>query len=440
MIDQQVFPPARQPELKGATEAQHQLGNDHIVAAAFNHGYTQLWSQDRLPQWANRFDPENGHYGGGFGYLNVGGRVVSTLYLDRPRGSRSERLFGTGYYERRLRAAGLEVARARLRPVRRRPAPAARRDDPQPHAAAAAGLLVRVLGREPVHRGGGPQPCGRDSRVDAEPQDAHGAAGGRRPRRRAAAEHLRRGAEGPDGGHETSAARFFGSGTRAAPAAVAADRLSGSTAPDGRHAARLPRAAAAAAGPVDHAALRLRHGAPRRSRPAGARSTAKRGIRSRAMRGRWAAWLPKADFGPGRAWAARELQWDAYLLRTRLGLRGGVRAPHDHPGRLLPVQRGRQPRLAQLAPLPAADGLRRSRARARDPPLQRRGPVRDGGRSPTGCRRCARTSERSAPRTTSTSGCCSRPPSTASAHATCASSGSGTRSPTRPRRPPSGST
>ena len=87
LVDQERFAPARQPELRGATEAQHQLGNDHIVAAAFNHGYTQLWSQDRLPQWANHYDPGRRHYGGGYGYLNVGGRVLSTLYLDRPRGA-----------------------------------------------------------------------------------------------------------------------------------------------------------------------------------------------------------------------------------------------------------------------------------------------------------------------------------------------------------------
>ena len=66
LVDQETFPPARQPELGGRTEAQHQLGNDHIVAAAFNHGYTQLWSQARLPQWANRWDPAAGHYGGGY--------------------------------------------------------------------------------------------------------------------------------------------------------------------------------------------------------------------------------------------------------------------------------------------------------------------------------------------------------------------------------------
>ncbi len=30
----------------------------------------------------------------------------------------------------------------------------------------------------------------------------------------------------------------------------------------------------------------------------------------------WAAYLPKASFGPGYTWVARELDWDAYLLRS----------------------------------------------------------------------------------------------------------------------------
>src|SRR5262245_6977455 len=51
-LDETADTRASQPELNGGTEAQHQVGNDHIVAAAFNHGYTQLWSQDRLQQWA----------------------------------------------------------------------------------------------------------------------------------------------------------------------------------------------------------------------------------------------------------------------------------------------------------------------------------------------------------------------------------------------------
>ena len=243
----------------------------------------------------------------------------------------------------------------------------------------------------------------------------------------------------PDGGHETSAARFFGSGTRAVPAAVAADRLSGSTAPDGWHAARLPRAAAAAAGPVDHAALRLRHGAPAAHRPAGAEvPRSAESVRDHAqplgrlapegrLRARPGLGRPRAPMG--RVPPAK-----------RLGLRGGVWAPHDHPGRLLPVQRGGQPRLAQLAPLPAADGLRRSRARARDPPLQRRGPVEDGGpplraaravHELQGARHLGRPRLLAAAR-----GRRVRPRHTRPALLR----GAARRLPTRPRRPPSGST
>ena len=108
-IDEQTAPRARQPERGGATSAQHELGNDHIVAAAFNDGYTQFWSQDRLAQWANRYDPDRRHYAGGYGYLNVDGRVMSTLYLDRPAGGGFRRVFGVGYYERRVRADGVAV-------------------------------------------------------------------------------------------------------------------------------------------------------------------------------------------------------------------------------------------------------------------------------------------------------------------------------------------
>src|SRR5262249_28513993 len=100
---------ARQPELDGKTDAQHQVGNDHIVAAAFNHGYTQLWSQDRLSQWANRYEPDARHYAGGYGYLRAGGRVTSTLYPDRPPGGVVERDFGVGYFRKRLDADGVTV-------------------------------------------------------------------------------------------------------------------------------------------------------------------------------------------------------------------------------------------------------------------------------------------------------------------------------------------
>src|SRR5262249_45077033 len=108
-VDEGADPRARQPELAGATEAQHQVGNDNIVAAAFNHGYTQLWSQAREAQWANRYQPETRHYAGGYGYLYADGRVLSTLYADRPTGADLERDFGVGYARKRVATDGLAV-------------------------------------------------------------------------------------------------------------------------------------------------------------------------------------------------------------------------------------------------------------------------------------------------------------------------------------------
>ena len=90
-MDEQTDPRARQPELAGNTDAWSQVGNDHLVANAYNHGYVQLWSQDRTAQWMNRYDAANRHYSGGYGYLDVNGKVVSTLYDDRPAGATTDR-------------------------------------------------------------------------------------------------------------------------------------------------------------------------------------------------------------------------------------------------------------------------------------------------------------------------------------------------------------
>ncbi len=56
-MDQETDPRARQTELAGSTDAWSQVGNDRVVANAYNHGYVQLWSQDRTAQWMNRYDP-----------------------------------------------------------------------------------------------------------------------------------------------------------------------------------------------------------------------------------------------------------------------------------------------------------------------------------------------------------------------------------------------
>src|SRR5439155_11870359 len=108
-IDEETAPQAAQPELGGKRHAWHQVGNDHIVANAYNHGYVQLWSQDRLYQWINFYDAAHDHFAGGFGYLNAGGQVSSTLYDDRPAGAVTEREFGVGYYRRRMATEGIEI-------------------------------------------------------------------------------------------------------------------------------------------------------------------------------------------------------------------------------------------------------------------------------------------------------------------------------------------
>ena len=320
-VDQQAVPWARQPELKGETAAQHELGNDRIVANAYNHGYTQLWSQDRLAQWANRYEPALRHFAGGYGYLNVGGRVMSTLYLDRPQGAKTERRFGVGYYARRLRAEGIDVREDVYAPfgddplllhdvtIRNATSRTKRMSwfeywDVNPYdqtnrrkrglAAprwSAAGRALSVA-----------QQAGEDG--DARPLSIFAAA-------------LR----GPLAGYETSVDRFFGAGSRAAPSEVASDRLS----------ATIAAPAATGAGGKTlfafRAPLRLRPGQAVTLRyaygvahPEQIRELVARYRRARAPLGtserRWSAWLPRADFGPGRAWVARELQWDAYLLRA----------------------------------------------------------------------------------------------------------------------------
>jgi hypothetical protein len=320
-VDEQAVPGARQPELNGDTAAQHELGNDHIVAAAYNHGYTQLWSQDRLAQWANLYEPSRRHYAGGYGYLNVNGRVLSTMYLDRSPGTAIQRRFGVGYYDRRVQANGIDVHEDVYAPFG---------DDPL----LLHDVTIRNSSRrtervswfeywdvnpynqyDHEHRGLASPTWNRAMRTLSVAQ-ASGEHGDTHPLSIFAAA-----LKGPVHGFETSSARFFGAGTRKAPAEVAADRVSGTIAPPaatdagGRtlFAMRTPLRLR----PGQSVTLRYAYGM---AHPGQIRRLVHkyRGIRNpfAASERRWAAWVPQASFGPGRAWVARELEWDAYELRT----------------------------------------------------------------------------------------------------------------------------
>jgi hypothetical protein len=321
-LDEATDPRAQQPELAGGTEAQHQVGNDHIVAAAFNHGYTQLWSQDRLQQWANRWDPTNQHFAGGFGWVSVDGTVLSTLYLDRPAGAAMERDFGVGYFRKILHAEGLDVEQVVYAPFG---------DDPLllddvtiTNRSAATRTLswFEYWDVNPIEQYGGLRRGVGQPVWDPAAMTLSAAQSGGRLADTVPLDVFAAVLAGPADGYETSVAAFFGGGSRAAPAAVVADRLENGLAPASM--AGTPSGtlfafrAQLTLAPGEARTLRYAFGMAHADQVPGL--VAKYRAASdpfAASAAAWAAFVPKADFGGmTNAWVARELQWDAYLLRS----------------------------------------------------------------------------------------------------------------------------
>lgn len=316
-------PKAQQPELAGSTAAQHQVGNDHIKGMAFNDGYMEFWSQDRLAQWANLYQPQYQHYSGGYGYLNVGGKVVSTLYLDRPAGAPFERDFGVGYSRKRITAAGIALTQTVYAPFGNDPVLL---DDVTLKNTTTARLSAswfEYWDVNPYDQGTGTQrnigmlPPTWDPPTKTLAVQQIGADFGDTSPLSIFAAAL----AGPVGGYDTSVPSFFGTGTRADPEAVAADHLTGSLAlpdPPGLPGTTLfAFQAPVTLAPGQSITLRYVYGMAHAAQIAGLVSKYRAtsdpfGSSSRA----WSAWLPKADFGPTNRWVARELQWDAYLLRS----------------------------------------------------------------------------------------------------------------------------
>jgi hypothetical protein len=320
-IDQSTNPIAKQPELSGSIDAWSQVGNDHIVADAFNHGYVQLWSQDRLYQWMNYYDASHQHYAGGFGYINAGGKVISTLYDDRPAGATTDRLFGAGYYAKRTSADGLSEKDTVYAPFG---------DDSlllhdvtitNTGTAARSGSYFEYWDVNPEVQAGKQLPRGYQSPawdpssrtlsvaqlpddVDTQPLTIFASA-----------------LNAPVSAYDTDTSSFFGSGTRAAPAAVAAGKLTDSIAPPDPNgtegSAMFAFQSPFELAPGQSVTLRYAYGYAHPDKLAGLvaryRGQADPLNRSEA---RWKAWLPQVDLGAGYAWLSRELQWDAYTVRS----------------------------------------------------------------------------------------------------------------------------
>jgi len=319
-IDQQSDPLARQAELAGGTDAWTQVGNDRVKADAFNHGYTELWSQDRLAQWINALDPARRHEGGGFGYLNVDGRVISTLYDDRPRGAATERTFGVGYFSHSVTTRGVTASETVYAPFG---------NDP-------------VLGHDVTlkNTSGHAENVSWFEYWDVNPlvQASYQYRGVSSPSWSAATRTLSVAQLPLDGdtaplsiflaeikgtatSYTTTQSTFFGTGTVARPQAVAGDQLDGTTAPpvpNGTEGTMLfALQSRQRLAPGQTVTLRYLYGYDE-PKDIPALVAKYRGIADPFAQSErwWVASLPKASFGSSRAWLAREFLWDAYLLRS----------------------------------------------------------------------------------------------------------------------------
>jgi hypothetical protein len=320
-VDELTSPIAPQPELSGNVNAWSQVGNDHVVADASNHGYTQLWSQDRLYQWTNYYDGSHSHYAGGFGYLNVAGKVISTLYDDRPPGASSERLFGVGYYEKRTAVGGVAEQDRVYAPYGDSSLLLHDVTIKNTSRTALSGSYFEYWDLNPMIQGvtqfaRGYQAPTWDPQtqtlaaaqlpydVDTNPLAIFASA-----------------LQAPVRAYDTDTSAFFGSGTRAAPAAVASGQLTDSIAPPapngeegrGMFAMQSPISLAPGASVTLRYAYGYAHPENIQTILAPYRGASSPFNQSQAQ---WSKWLPKVELGSSYAWLSRELQWDAYTLRS----------------------------------------------------------------------------------------------------------------------------
>jgi hypothetical protein len=87
----------------------HQVGTGEFVATVHNAGYTQIYDWSRGGKLLNRWDPANGHFGGGFLLIELNVEVFSTLWEGLPQGATQTRRWGCNYAERETCYRDIEV-------------------------------------------------------------------------------------------------------------------------------------------------------------------------------------------------------------------------------------------------------------------------------------------------------------------------------------------
>ena len=89
-------------EWREETEHLHQVGNDRVNGVASNYGYIKLRQDEGSPKFLNDFNPEKNQFGGGFGYLVGEDSTLSTYYSGKEPVDSFERVFGIGYYQKKV--------------------------------------------------------------------------------------------------------------------------------------------------------------------------------------------------------------------------------------------------------------------------------------------------------------------------------------------------
>jgi hypothetical protein len=95
----------------------HQLGNERITANAYNLGMVKVFYGETGQLWLNDYDPAGNSFCGGFGWLITEDEVL----IDRDdcigKDTEWERIFGSGYFLKRLHSDGIVYERRIFAPA-----------------------------------------------------------------------------------------------------------------------------------------------------------------------------------------------------------------------------------------------------------------------------------------------------------------------------------
>ena len=322
-LNEETASQAAQPELAGNRAAWHQVANDRIKADAFNHGYVQVWSQDNLYQWLNYYQASSDHFSGGYGYVDLNGHSWSTLYLDRQPGETVRRIFGVGYAQTSITIPGLAIKAVVYAPYGNDPvmlhdvtltntSRSTERPtwfeywDVNPAEPETASEVIRATASPAYDSADKTLSVAQlPTADDPDPLSIFATA-----------------LDAPVAGYDTNTQSFFGSGTRALPAAVKADTsydsialpsVGGTSGGDQMFAFRSPVTLA----PGQSITLRYAYGY---DQPSAISSVVARYRAAqqpfRTSEAAWRSYMPQVSLGKKYTWLSREVQWDAYMLQS----------------------------------------------------------------------------------------------------------------------------